>query len=76
MRCTWYMSSGTVMIDRITVSLVRMIEKLTSAGSAETRPSGRRMRRTIVCSAMPMARAASIWPCGTARKPERKISAK
>ena len=34
MVCTWYMSSGTVMMDSTTVSLVRMISMLTIAGTA------------------------------------------
>ena len=63
--CIWYMSSGTVMIDRTTVSFDRMISMLTIGGTAAISAAGSATRMSVSNGAMPTLIAASIWPRGT-----------
>ena len=65
------------MSERLNGASIRilMVEDSALAGAMNSAVRSR-MRRTMEGSGMPTARAASIWPCGTAPNPERKISAK
>ena len=60
------MSSGTVMIDRTTVSFDRMISMLTIDGTAAISAAGSVTRISVSNGAMPTLIAASICPAGTA----------
>jgi hypothetical protein len=64
------------MIDRTADSFRVTMAMFTIAGKATTSIWGSTIRNMIVARPRLIARAASIWPTGTARKLARKISEK
>ncbi len=69
-------SSSSEITEASEEVFIRPLKALPSGGMMMRSACGMTTTRMVLGQVMPMARAASNWPLGTARTPERMISAR